>query len=62
MDAHETAVNDAVSDLSAYQFNLVQGAYARLERAWAAEQEEGPGGGGGGQGRAAAPVAQLPAV
>jgi len=42
MDAHETAVNDAVSDLSAYQFNLVTGAYAQLERAWLEEQREPP--------------------
>lgn len=38
MDAHESAVNAAVNGLSAYQFNLVQGAYAKLEAAY----NEGP--------------------
>lgn len=72
MDAHEAAVNDGLPLLSAYQFNLVQRAYARLERAMlgarggggGGEGEGGEGGGGGGgaaageggQGNAAAAV------
>jgi hypothetical protein len=31
MDAHEAAINAAEADLSAYQVNLVRGAYAALE-------------------------------
>ena len=58
MDAHEAAVNEALPELSAYQFNIVQAAYGGLERAWAAQQRvdnngndgrRGPSGGGGSQ-------------
>ena len=45
MDAHEGAVNGAVAGLSAYQFNLVQGAYARLELVWTVQQAAGAAGG-----------------
>ncbi|KAI8471613.1 MAG: hypothetical protein J3K34DRAFT_520429 [Monoraphidium minutum] len=54
MDAHEAAVNDSVADLSAYQVNLVQRAYAALE---AAHGGGGDGGGGSGAGAAGAGAA-----
>lgn len=38
MDAHEGAINDAAAGLSVHQFNQVQGACARLEVAWVAQQ------------------------
>lgn len=45
MDAHEGACNSAAAGLSAYQFNLVQSAYARLEVAWVAHQAAAATGG-----------------
>jgi hypothetical protein len=53
MDAHEAATNAAVARLSAAQYNLVRGAYGRLEAAWAKAAAEA-GGGGGGEAAAAA--------
>jgi hypothetical protein len=55
MDAHEAAVNAAEAELSAYQFNLVSEAYAKLQAAW--EERAGGGGGGGGPGLLQEPTA-----